>query len=227
MFLTRAKNKEAWMKLYIGNQNYSSWSLRAWLIFMHYDIDVEIRKIKLFTEDFYNTLEDVTPTAKVPTLVGDDVTVWDSLAILEYVNDAYLNGKAWPQSLSERAKARAVSAEMHSGFMALRNEMPMNCRARRKITLSSQALKDIERIDQIWSEQMAQYPDGWLFGEWSIADAMYAPVVLRTLTYGIPLSEKATQYQQKVLKSETMQRWLAEASLETDIVEEDEAGEPA
>lgn len=215
------------MKLYIGNQNYSSWSLRAWLIFMHYDIDVEIRKIKLFTEDFYNTLEDVTPTAKVPTLVGDDVTVWDSLAILEYVNDAYLNGKAWPQSLSERAKARAVSAEMHSGFMALRNEMPMNCRARRKITLSSQALKDIERIDQIWSEQMAQYPDGWLFGEWSIADAMYAPVVLRTLTYGIPLSEKATQYQQKVLKSETMQRWLAEASLETDIVEEDEAGEPA
>lgn len=215
------------MKLYIGNQNYSSWSLRAWLIFMHYDIDVEIRKIKLFTEDFYNTLEDITPTAKVPTLVGDDVTVWDSLAILEYVNDAYLNGKAWPQSLSERAKARAISAEMHSGFMALRNEMPMNCRARRKITLSSQALKDIERIDQIWSEQMEQYPDGWLFGEWSIADAMYAPVVLRTITYGIPLSEKATQYQQKVLKSETMQRWLAEASLETDIVEEDEAGEPA
>lgn len=214
------------MKLYIGNQNYSSWSLRAWLIFMHYDIDAEIRKIKLFTEDFYNTLEDVTPTAKVPTLVGDDVTVWDSLAILEYVNDAYLNGKAWPQSLSERAKARAISAEMHSGFMALRNEMPMNCRARRKITLSSQALKDIERIDQIWSEQMEQYPEGWLFGEWSIADAMYAPVVLRTITYGIPLSEKATQYQQKVLKSETMQRWLAEASLETDIVEEDEAGEP-
>lgn len=215
------------MKLYIGNQNYSSWSLRAWLIFMHYDIDVEIRKIKLFTEDFYNTLEDITPTAKVPTLVGDDVTVWDSLAILEYVNNAYLNGKAWPQSLSERAKARAISAEMHSGFMALRNEMPMNCRARRKITLSSQALKDIERIDQIWSEQMEQYPEGWLFGEWSIADAMYAPVVLRTITYGIPLSEKATQYQQKVLKSETMQRWLAEASLETDIVEEDEAGEPA
>lgn len=215
------------MKLYIGNQNYSSWSLRAWLIFMHYDIDVEIRKIKLFTEDFYNTLEDITPTAKVPTLVGDDVTVWDSLAILEYVNNAYLNGKAWPQSLSERAKARAISAEMHSGFMALRNEMPMNCRARRKITLSSQALKDIERIDQIWSEQMEQYPEDWLFGEWSIADAMYAPVVLRTITYGIPLSEKATQYQQKVLKSETMQRWLAEASLETDIVEEDEAGEPA
>ncbi len=214
------------MKLYIGNQNYSSWSLRAWLIFMHYDIDVEIRKIRLFTEDFYNTLENITPTAKVPTLVDDDVTVWDSLAILEYVNDAYLNGKAWPQTLCERAKARAVSAEMHSGFMALRNEMPMNCRAKRKVSLSSHALKDIERIDQIWSQQIEQYPNGWLFGEWSIADAMYAPVVLRTLTYGVELSEKATQYQQKVLNSETMQRWLAEASLETDIVEEDEAGEP-
>lgn len=214
------------MKLYIGNQNYSSWSLRAWLIFKHYDIDVEIIKIKLFTDDFYNTLKDITPTAKVPTLVDDDVTVWDSLAILEYVNDAYLQGKAWPSLLSERAKARAISAEMHSGFMALRNEMPMNCRATRKISLSSQARKDIERINQIWSEQMEQYPDGWLFGEWSIADAMYAPVVLRTLTYGIQLSEKATLYQQKVLNSATMQRWLAEASLEKDIVEEDEAGEP-
>lgn len=214
------------MKLYIGNQNYSSWSLRAWLIFMNYDIDVEIKKIKLFTDEFYNTLEGITPTAKVPTLVCDDVTVWDSLAILEYVNEAYLNGQAWPQLLSERAKARAISAEMHSGFMALRNEMPMNCRAKRTVSLSKEALKDIERIDQIWSQQMAQYPDGWLFGEWSIADAMYAPVVLRTLTYGITLSEKATQYQQKVLNSETMQRWLAEASLETDIVEEDEAGDP-
>ncbi len=215
------------MKLYIGNQNYSSWSLRAWLIFMHYDLEVEIKKIKLFTDDFYKALEGVTPTAKVPTLVSDEVTVWDSLAILEYVNEACLDGKAWPQLRSERAKARAIASEMHSGFMALRNEMPMNCRAKRKVTLSNQALKDIERIDQIWSEQMGQYPDGWLFGEWSIADAMYAPVVLRTLTYGVQLSEQATQYQQKVLNSAAMQRWLAEASLETDIVEEDEAGEPA
>ena len=152
--------------------------------------------------------------------------MWDSLAILEYVNEAFLDGKAWPQSLTERAKARAISAEMHSGFMALRNEMPMNCRAKRTVTLSKDALKDIERIDQIWSLQMEQYPDGWLFGEWSIADAMYAPVVLRTLTYGVALSERATQYQQKVLNSDTMQRWLAEASLEKDIVVEDEAGEP-
>lgn len=215
------------MKLYIGNQNYSSWSLRAWLIFAHYDLDVEIEKIKLFTNDFYKTLENVTPTAKVPTLVCDNVTVWDSLAIMEYVNEALLNGQAWPAQQSERAKARAISAEMHSGFMDLRNELPMNCRAKRAVTLSQGALNDITRIDQIWSQQMSQYPDGWLFGEWSIADAMYAPVVLRTLTYGIGLSESATKYQQKVLNSRAMQRWLQEASLETDIVAEDEAGEPA
>ncbi|GAB3524953.1 glutathione S-transferase family protein [Photobacterium alginatilyticum] len=214
------------MQLYIGNQNYSSWSLRAWLIFAQFDVEVDIIKLKLFTKDFYRTLENIAPTAKVPTLVDDDVTVWDSLAILEYINEAYLGGKAWPSSAKERAKARAISAEMHSGFFDIRNELPMNCRAKRKTALSEGAVKDIARIDAIWSEQMEQYPDGWLFGEWSIADAMYAPVALRIQTYDIALSDKARRYQQKLLNSPAMQRWLAEASLETDIVEEDEAGAP-
>ncbi|MEZ8386028.1 glutathione S-transferase, partial [Vibrio splendidus] len=159
------------MQLYIGNQNYSTWSLRAWLIFDNYNLNAEVIKLKLFTSDFYDTLAKVTPTAKVPTLVDGDVAVWDSLAILEYVNDAHLNGEAWPSSVKERAHARAISAEMHSGFFAVRNEMPMNCRAQRKLTLSEEALKDIARIDAIWSAQMEQYPEGWLFGEWSIADA--------------------------------------------------------
>ncbi len=214
------------MKLFIGNQNYSSWSLRAWLIFAQHNLDVEIEKIPLFTNEFYKALEGVTPTAKVPTLVCDNVTVWDSLAILEYVNEVCLEGKAWPQDQNERAKARSISAEMHSGFMALRNEMPMNCRAKRRVDLSDSALKDIARIDELWSEQMEQYPEGFLFGEWSIADAMYAPVVLRIETYGIEMSEKAKRYSQKVLNSAAMKRWLNEASLETEIVTEDEAGEP-
>ncbi|WP_299691750.1 glutathione S-transferase family protein [uncultured Vibrio sp.] len=214
------------MQLYIANQNYSTWSLRAWLIFDHYNLDADITKLKLFTSDFYDTLAKVTPTAKVPTLVDGDVAVWDSLAILEYVNDAYLDGAAWPTCVAERALARAISAEMHSGFFNIRNELPMNCRAKRKLTLSDGALKDIARIDVIWSAQMAQYPEGWLFGEWSIADAMFAPVALRVETYGIQLSDKAKQYQQRVLNSPSIQKWLAEASLETDIVEEDEAGEP-
>lgn len=214
------------MKLYIANQNYSTWSLRAWLMFAQYELDVEVVKLKLFTEDFYQTLESVTPTAKVPALVDGDVTVWESLAILEYVNEAYLNGRAWPGSLQERARARALAAEMHGGFSSLRNELPMNCRAQRKVELSEGALKDIARIDAIWSKQMARYPGGWLFGDWSIADAMYAPVVLRVKTYGLPLSDQARAYQQKLLNSPAMQRWLAEAGEETDIVVEDEAGEP-
>ncbi|ENE5196562.1 glutathione S-transferase family protein [Vibrio parahaemolyticus] len=212
------------MQLFIGNQNYSSWSLRAWLIFSQYDLKVDVTKLTLFTEDFYDKLASVTPTAKVPTLVDGEVTVWDSLAILEYVNEQYLQGKAWPSHVVGKAKARAISAEMHSGFFDLRNELPMNCRARRKVDLSDGALKDIARIDAIWSEQMAKFPDAYLFGEWSIADAMYAPVALRFETYGIELSQDAKAYQQKVLASQAVQKWLAEASQETDIVEEDEAG---
>ncbi|CAM2940926.1 glutathione S-transferase family protein [Vibrio mytili] len=213
------------MQLFIGNQNYSSWSLRAWLIFSQYDLNVEVTKLKLFTEDFYRTLEGITPTAKVPTLVHNNITVWDSLAILEYVNEQLLQGKAWPSHAAERAKARAIASEMHSGFTDLRNELPMNIRARRNVTLSAGAMKDIARIDAIWSEQAKQYPQGWLFGEWSIADAMYAPVALRFQTYGIELSESASAYQRKVLTSASLQPWLKQASLETDIVEEDEAGE--
>lgn len=214
------------MKLYIGNQNYSSWSLRAWVIFAQFDLDIEIVKLKLFTDDFYKTLESVTPNAKVPALVDDGAAVWDSLAILEYINEAHLLGKGWPSELHERAKARSIASEMHSGFFNVRNQLPMNCRAKRKVELTEGTLSDIARIDQIWSQQMAQYPEGWLFGEWSIADAMFAPVALRMETYGIELSDSARQYQQKQLNSPAIQKWLAEASLETDIVEEDEAGEP-
>ncbi|ARV74636.1 glutathione S-transferase family protein [Vibrio campbellii] len=212
------------MKLFIANQNYSSWSLRAWLIFSQFKLDVEVTQLKLFTEDFYKTLEGITPTAKVPTLVDGYATVWDSLAILEYVNEQYLQGRAWPSNSIERAKARAIASEMHSGFFDLRNKLPMNIRARRKVDLTDGVCKDIARIDAIWAEQAKLYPNGWLFGEWSIADAMYAPVALRFQTYGIKLSESAKAYQQKVLASESLKQWLEEASQETDIVEGDEIG---
>ncbi|OEF28106.1 glutathione S-transferase family protein [Vibrio rumoiensis] len=213
------------MHLYIGNQNYSSWSLRGWLIFAQYNLDVEITKLKLFTDEFYQTLENITPSAKVPALVDERATVWDSLAILEYVNETHLNGKAWPVDPIERAKARALACEMHSGFSSVRNEMPMNCRAIRRVHLSNSAQKDVARIDEIWSQQMTLHPASFLFGEWSIADAMYAPIALRFQTYQIPMSDKAREYQLKILNSPAIQRWLSEASLETDIVMEDEAGE--
>ncbi len=213
------------MHLYIGNQNYSSWSLRAWLIFSQFNVKVDVTKLKLFSDEFYQSLQQVTPAAKVPALVDESIVVWDSLAILEYINETKLEDRAWPTEPSQRAKARALACEMHSGFFAIRNELPMNCRAKRHVSLSNEATQELARIDAMWSEQMTQYPDEWLFGEWSIADAMYAPLVLRIETYQIPLSDKARQYQQKVLKSAAIQQWLSEASLETDIVIEDEAGE--
>lgn len=214
------------MKLYIANQNYSSWSLRGWVIFAQYNLPVEIEKLPIFTEAFYTKLAKVVPVGKVPALVDGDISVWDSLAILEYINDEYLQGKAWPVDKKTKAIARAVSAEMHSSFADLRNEMPMNCRAKRKVNLSEGAKKDIARIDQIWSERMQVNSGEWLFGDWSIADAMYAPVALRFETYGIELSQGAQLYKDKTINSPAIQKWLAEASLETDIVEEDEVGEP-
>jgi glutathione S-transferase len=213
------------MQLFIGNQNYSTWSLRAWVIFAQYELNVEFVKLKLFTPEFYRELGNINAAAKVPALVDGDLCIWDSLAILEYINEQRLDGKAWPQDSAQRAKARSLACEMHSGFFAVRNEMPMNCRAIRKVELSAAAIKDIARIDQIWSKQMNEFPQGWLFGDWSIADAMFAPVALRFDSYQIALSDSARLYQQKVLNSPAIQRWLAEASLETDIVEADEVGE--
>lgn len=212
------------MKLYIGNQNYSSWSLRAWLIFAQHDLQVEVQKLTLFSDQFYQQLELVTPTAKVPTLVDGERHIWDSLAILEYVSEQYLGGEGWPLDVANRAKARALACEMHSGFFALREQLPMNCRASRIVELDQAAEKDIARIDAIWSHQIDQFGEGWLFGDWSIADAMFAPVALRFLTYGITLTDKAAQYQKFVLASPALKLWLQQASSESDIVPEDEAG---
>lgn len=215
------------MQLYIGNKNYSSWSLRAWLMLEKNGIQFEEIKLKLDTPAFYTRLRGVTPTLQVPTLINRDITVWDSLAICEYINDTYLSGQAWPQDILERAKARAIACEMHAGFSGVRNELPMNIRAERSVKLSEQAQKDIKRIEEIWSTQYQQYgrQGGWLFGQWSIADAMYAPVVLRFKTYGIQLNESASQYMQHVLACPVLQHWVSEALQEADIVASDEAGE--
>lgn len=214
------------MKLYIGNKNYSTWSLRAWLILEKHALQFEEITLSLDTDAFYKRLENLSPTKKVPTLIDDENTVWESLAICEYINDRYLSGAAWPQCLEYKAKARAMACEMLAGFMAVRNELPMNIRAHRKVVLSEQAIKEIKRIEAIWSEQYLQFKQqgGWLFGQWSIADAMFAPVVLRFKTYGIEVNEAATGYINHTLDCPSLQKWIMESALETDIVEHDEAG---
>lgn len=215
------------MKLIIANKNYSTWSLRGWLVLRGFNLDVEEIELDLFTDAFYAEIAKHSGAAKVPVLVDGDIAVWDSLAICEYVNEQYLQGKGWPQCIADRARARAMSAEMHAGFSALRNEMPMNIRARRKVTPTALCRGDIARIDQIWAEQMAEFQDkgGWLFGEFSIADVMYAPVALRFQTYGVALSPLAQTYMDKVLGDPVVQRWVEESQQDTRLVPDDEAGE--
>ena len=214
------------MKLYIGNKNYSSWSLRAWLIMDKLNISFEEVKLQLFTDAFYNELEGISETRKVPALVDGKLHIWESLAIAEYISEVYCSGKGWPQDRFQRARARAISQEMATGFFALRSEAPMNIRAKRKLEFSEAAQKDIARIEQIFTNQMQTFAGrgNWLFGSWSIADAMYAPVLLRFKTYGVALSTTAQLYMEHALQCPSLQKWIAAALLETDILVEDEAG---
>ncbi len=216
------------MELYIGNKNYSSWSLRAWLMLEKSGIPFNEVKLKLFTSDFYRQLEGISPNLKVPALVDGDIRVWDSLAICEYINETYMSGTAWPKNPSQKAKARSIACEMHSGFNALRDELPMNVRATRCIQLSDAAKKDIQRVDDIWSSQMDTFDTdnsgSWLFDTWSISDMMFAPVVMRFQSYGIAVSDNSRRYMKHVAESPEMQRWIAAALEETEIVVEDEAG---
>ncbi|MFY8352777.1 glutathione S-transferase family protein [Pseudoalteromonas sp. SSM20] len=215
------------MDLYIANKNYSTWSLRAWILLKKFNLDFNEHNLKLETDDFTKTLSNIAPIAKVPVLIDNSITVWDSLAICEYINETYLSNQGWPTDPWHRAKARALAAEMHSGFNSLRNQLPMNIRAKRKVALTQQSLADIARIEQIFSEQHAQFEQqgGWLFGEWGIVDAMYAPVALRFKTYGISLNASATAYMEKVLSCEVLAEWITDALKETEIVAMDEAGE--
>jgi glutathione S-transferase len=214
------------MQLFIGDKNYSSWSLRAWLMLIKSRVKFNEVKLNLDTPEFYKQLESVTPTLKVPTLIDDGIAVWDSLAICEYISDAYMSGSGWPAEQRAKAKARALACEMHSGFNGVRSEIPMNIRATRYVELSEQAKKDIARIEHIWSEQIQEYAEhgDWLFGQWSIVDAMFAPVVLRFKTYGITLNKNASRYMETVLNCPDLKCWIADALKETRVVAMDEAG---
>ncbi|MBQ4836455.1 glutathione S-transferase family protein [Pseudoalteromonas luteoviolacea] len=213
------------MQLFIGNKNYSTWSLRAWLLLEKFDVDYEEVKLGLETAQFYNTLKNISPTLKVPTLVDGNVTVWESLAILEYINETYLSGQALPENREQRARARALCAEMHSGFSALKNAMPMNIRAKRHVEVDAKVSKDIQRIEDIFTEQTQyDYQGGWLFGHWTIVDAMYAPVCMRFYTYGVTLNETASRYVEHVLACPVLSKWREQALLEHEVVECDEAG---
>src|SRR5580704_18292981 len=177
------------LKLVIGNKNYSSWSMRPWLALRANDIAFDEVFIPLYTGDAgKRRILDFTPSGKVPALIDGDITIWDSLAIIEYVAERFPQSRIWPEDRARRAHARSISAEMHSGFAALRNECGMNLhRPVRAVKLSDEARANVARIQEIWAECRARYGQSgpFLFGAFGAADAMFAPVIHRFRTYAV------------------------------------------
>jgi glutathione S-transferase len=211
--------------LVIGNRNYSSWSLRPWLVLKALGLAFTVVRVPLDRPDTAERIRQYSAAGRVPVLVEDGITVWDSLAIIEHLAEAHPG--LWPSEPGARAMARSISAEMHSGFPALRNDLPMNIRATgRRIDLALATRADIDRIIAIWQDARQRFGAGgpWLFGAWSAADAMYTPVASRFRTYGIDLPAAAAGYRDTVLDSPAMQEWAALARTETEIIEHEEVG---
>lgn len=211
------------LTLTIGNKNYSSWSLRPWIAMTHFGLTFEEWRIPLYEPDTRDRILQRSPSGRIPALTDGDLTLWDSLAILEYLAERF-PGAWWPTDLAQRALARSVSAEMHSGFMALRQHMPMNCRSRYPGKgRSPEVLKDIERITEIWRSCLSQSGGSFLFGDFSIADAMYAPVVSRFITYGVELDRLCQAYADAIWSLPAMQAWVEAAIAESEVLEVYEA----
>ncbi|PKG34382.1 glutathione S-transferase family protein [Psychrobacter sp. Sarcosine-3u-12] len=233
--------------LIIGNKNYSSWSLRAWLLLKAFNIDFEEQVIELFHPSATPILDEHAPTGKVPVLVygenDERVMVWDTLAITMHINDYFTNVDVWTglsnsdtdtnRNSSNRinsAYCQSIVAEMHSGLTGIRNDMPMNIRATAKIQPSDACLTDIARIEEIFADCLKnRSKDSYLFGQFTAADAFFAPVVLRLQTYtdasDIVLKPTTKQYCETMLNNPHIQAWIDSALKETRVIKEDEAGE--
>ncbi len=215
--------------LVIGNRNYSSWSLRAWLCLRRAGVEFDEELLPLDTPEFAARVGALSPSGRVPALWHDNQCVWDSLAICEYVNEVFAAGALWPQDVRARGHGRALVAEMHSGFRALRDELPMNCRASdRQVPLSGALRDDIQRVQHLWDQCRLSYGarGDWLLGDYSIADAFFAPVVSRFATYGIaPATPQVHDYCARVRADVHLGAWYELARQESWVVAADEAGE--
>jgi len=200
------------LQLVIGNRNYSSWSLRGWLAMRHTKLPFEEIFIPLNQPETKQQLASHSPSLLVPVLKIDGTLVWDSLAIIEALNELAPEAGLWPDDSMARAIARSVAAEMHAGFFRLRRDMPMDLRARHPgLQHTEGALKDVERIVALWTDCRNRYGDGgpFLFGAWSAADIMYAPVVGRFRTYGVPVDVATQSYMDAVWTQPDMAEWVA------------------
>ncbi len=220
------------LKLFIGNKNYSSWSMRPWVLLTQAGIPFEEIKVRFDSFDadskFKQTLSGVTPTAKVPVLVDEELAIWDTLAIAEYLAEQFPEKGLWPADKAARARARSICAEMHSGFTGLRSNCPMNIEAdlpevgaliwRDKPAVHS----DLERIITMWSGLLQEHGGPMLFGKFSVADAYFAPVCMRIQTYHLPVPETIVAYIERVCSLKAVQSWIQEARAEKDFLDFEE-----
>lgn len=214
------------LTLVIGTRNYSSWSLRPWLLLRHLGLSFTERLFELDSEEFASELPKLSPSGRVPVLIHGDLRIWESLAICEYASEL-AGGAGWPAGAAEHTTARAIAAEMHSGFEALRAACPMNARATgRRVAVTPPLARNLRRIDAIWSGCRRDHGERgpYLFGPFCAADAMFAPVVLRLRTYGLPLSGLAAVYRDNMLADAHLQEWIRAAELETTVLPQEEAG---
>ena len=219
------------LKLVIGNKNYSSWSLRSWLLLTEAGIPFEEIQLSLFTPEFGRDIVRHTPTKRVPVLIDSDVSVsasgglavWDTLAIAEYLADRFPEKRLWPDDPADRARARSICAEMHSGFATLRHAMPMNVSADLAgFGWSVGVQDDIDRLVAMWRELLDRHRGPLLFGRFTIADAFFAPVMSRLKTYGVALPHDIAAYRDAVLALKGMRAWTAAARAEREFLADDE-----
>lgn len=210
--------------LIIGNKNYSSWSLRVWLWMKHLGIEFDEIVVLLNKVETDEKLSTYFSSNKVPVLIHRKLQIWDSLAICEYLAELYPE-QGLIADLQTRATMRALCAEMHSSFASLRHELPMNCRrAPSPVILSDTCQADIERIQDLW-QHASKFSDGkgdYLFGSFSMADAMFAPIVFRFHSYAVPLRQQSSRYVELMLKHPAMLEWIADANAEKDVIESEE-----
>lgn len=220
------------MKLYIGNKNYSSWSMRSGVLLAAFGIPFEEVKLRFdFTPDseWTRVIAGVTPTQRVPVVVEDDgFTVWDTLAIAEYIADRHPEHAIWPRDAKARARARSLCAEMHAGFTRLRTVCPMNIEVffpdvGARLWAEDEALRaDVARLDAAWSDALQTSGGPFLFGAFSAADAYFAPVAVRLSRFGLPVSEAAAAYRDALLAHPAVEDWIADSMREQDFIVEDE-----
>jgi glutathione S-transferase len=203
------------MKLVIGNKRLSSWSLRPWLLMKHFGISFEEILIPLDQPDTTANILKYSPTAKVPVLIDGDLHIWDSLAIAEYLHEKYPEKNLWPGNPSQRARARSFSAEMHSGFSDLRQHLSHDLQKIFKEFNWSPARADIERVKEIWTDCLKESGGPYLFGSFTIADSMYAPVANRFMSYAVPMEGLVKDYVDTIRNNSAHKLWIEAGLKET------------